>query len=171
MSELEVKERSITPSYIEYTIFVGNQMSSCPRAVGDMLAVWGIWKKNTLCIRYIIVFISSIFKMPALVKKLHASWWNQDMLQGWFTIYFFIFYQRTPPLSKNGTLTGPDFICQSFFTSRANDLSVNISLRTLRLIVKWPCAAPFLDTFRCGASAGKSKVQGWRLGDAAPCLA
>ena len=39
MSELELKERSIAPSYIENTIFILSQMSSCLRAVWDILAV------------------------------------------------------------------------------------------------------------------------------------
>lgn len=53
MSELELQERSIAPSYIENTILVGNQMSCCLRAVWNMLAVWGVWKKNTVYIHAI----------------------------------------------------------------------------------------------------------------------
>lgn len=124
MSELELKEKSITPSYIENIILVENQMSCCLRAVWDMLAVWGIWKKNTVYICSIRLFISSIFKMPALVQRLYSNWVNWDIQLGQFSIYFFIFFQLPPLLSKNGTLTGLDFICQSFFMSPANDLSV-----------------------------------------------
>ena len=57
MSQLELQERRITPSYIENAILVGNQMSCCLRAVWDMLAVWSIWKKNTVYLCSILLFI------------------------------------------------------------------------------------------------------------------
>lgn len=73
---------------------------------------------------YILLFISSISKMPALFKKLPTNWGNRDIQFGQFSIYFLISFQQPPALSKNETLTGLDFICQIFSVSPVNDLSV-----------------------------------------------
>lgn len=88
MSELELQERHITPSYIENTILVGNQMSCCLRAVWDILAVWGIWQENIVYIHYILLFISFILKMPALVQKLQSYCGNWDRVRAIFHLFF-----------------------------------------------------------------------------------
>ena len=105
--------KSIKPSYIlRIQYLLENQMSCRLRAVWDMLAVWGMWIKSYI----------NIYKLYTSVYLFISQDTMQELEQ--FSTYFCIFFQLPPPLSKNGTLTGLDFICQSFFMSPANDLSV-----------------------------------------------
>lgn len=57
---------------------------------------------------------------PLLLRKSRYS------VRTVFHLFFHLFFLLLPPPSKNGTLTGLDFICQSSFMSPANDLSFSI---------------------------------------------